>query len=120
MEYKIVIVGLSQLNRGVEVRENKRPMLSDLRSSGSLEQDADVVLFVHRPEYYIMQDQPRDENSTKFIQWQNDLTKWKNKAMIIIAKARDGKLGDCNFYVNFEKQQFNEIQNETYQGNYGE
>jgi len=115
MEYKIVILGLSQLNRGVEHRDNKRPLLSDLRSSGSIEQDADVVMFIHRPEYYINQNKPKDENSQAYYDWERQLEQFKNKAFILIAKARDGKTGDCEFFANFDKQQFYEvIKNETH------
>jgi replicative DNA helicase len=80
-ELDIPIVALSQLNRGVELRAEKRPQLSDLRESGNIEQDADVVMFTHRPEYY-------DKNANK------------GEGIIIRAKNRNGSLGDSPFYYN--------------------
>lgn len=89
-ELDVPILALSQLNRSVESREGKRPQLSDLRESGAIEQDADLVLFIHRPEYYGITE---DENGNSLI----------GVAEIIVAKHRNGSVGDVQ--LAFKKQQ---------------
>ncbi|WP_423129268.1 replicative DNA helicase [Gaoshiqia sp. Z1-71] len=89
-ELDIPILALSQLNRSVESREGKRPQLSDLRESGAIEQDADLVLFIHRPEYYGITE---DENGNSLL----------GVAEIIVAKHRNGSVGDVQ--LAFKKQQ---------------
>lgn len=91
-ELELPIVVLAQLSRAVEQRENKRPMLSDLRESGSIEQDADAVLFTYRPEYYLEKEQPK-EGTDKFIQWQVEMQEVSNMMEIIVAKQRNGPTG---------------------------
>jgi replicative DNA helicase len=81
---------LSQLSRQVENRDDKRPQLSDLRESGSIEQDSDVVLFVFREEYYLKIRQPR-EGTDDFVTWQTDMEKVHGRAEIIIGKQRHGQ-----------------------------
>lgn len=106
-ELDIPVITLAQLNRGLESRETKAPMLSDLRDSGSIEQDADLIFFIYRPEYHIRQAEPDDKNSQKHIDWELKLKDAIGKAKIILAKNRRGYIGDfdftfdgktCNFY----------------------
>lgn len=87
-ELKVNIIALSQLSRNVESRENKRPMLSDLRESGSIEQDADVVMFTYRHEYYLSREEPDDIG--KRVEWQAKMEECRDKMEIIVAKQRSG------------------------------
>ena len=89
-ELDVPILALSQLSRQVESREDKRPQLSDLRESGSIEQDADVVLFVFREEYYHVMRKPSESNREKFAEWLAESDNVHGKAEIIIAKQRHG------------------------------
>ena len=91
-ELNVPIVALSQLSRQVENRDEKRPQLSDLRESGSIEQDADVVLFVFREEYYLKNQEPR-HGTPEHLNWENDLAAAHGKAEIIISKQRHGPTG---------------------------
>ena len=108
-ELDVPVLALSQLSRAVEQREDKRPNLSDLRESGSIEQDADVVLFIYREEYYLNKKDPeRDARETEEqFNAKNDafvarLQAAENKAEVIIAKQRHGPVGSIN--VHFEKR----------------
>jgi replicative DNA helicase len=93
-ELNVPIVALSQLSRQVESRDDKRPQLSDLRESGSIEQDADVVLFVFREEYYHLMRKPLESSGgEKFAQWQAEGEKVHGKAEVIIGKQRHGPTG---------------------------
>ena len=107
MEFNIVIIALSQLSRAVESRDDKRPMLSDLRESGSIEQDASVVIFTFRPEYYLERQKPDDV--TKLRQWESEMQRLKSVAYAIVAKVRDGKCGDAKLHFEGEFQRFTEI-----------
>jgi len=99
-ELDVPVIALSQLSRAVEQREDKRPQLADLRESGSIEQDADVVMFIYRDEYYLMREEPKrrdNETSEHFNQRHDD---WKQrceqnygKAEVIVAKQRHGPVG---------------------------
>jgi replicative DNA helicase len=99
-ELNVPILALSQLSRAVEQREDKRPILADLRESGSIEQDADVVMFVYREEYYLDKSEPtqrENENhdgfSERFLRWQDRRNLAEGKAEIIISKQRHGPTG---------------------------
>ncbi len=91
-ELNIPIIALSQLSRQVENRTDKRPQLSDLRESGSIEQDADIVLFVYREEYYLKNEEPK-ESTAEYNKWQEAMEQAKGKAEVIIAKQRHGPTG---------------------------
>jgi replicative DNA helicase len=91
-ELNIPIVALSQLSRQVENRDDKRPQLSDLRESGSIEQDADVVMFVYREEYYLRNREPR-VGSEEHFKWQAEMEAVHGKAEVIIGKQRHGPTG---------------------------
>jgi replicative DNA helicase len=92
-ELNIPILALSQLSRQVEAREDKRPQLSDLRESGSIEQDADVVIFVFREEYYHQMRKPMESNREKFAEWLAEGERVQGKAELIIGKQRHGPTG---------------------------
>ena len=108
-ELDVPVLALSQLSRAVELREDKRPNLADLRESGSIEQDADVVMFVYREEYYLNKREPErkvneseDSYNIRHDEWLSRLQSAENKAEIIIAKQRHGPTGSVQ--VHFEKQ----------------
>lgn len=112
-ELDIAIVLLSQLSREVEKRENKRPILSDLRDSGAIEQDADVIIFPYRAEYYLERDKPEqavNESDIKFndrmADWEFQKAKLKGKAEFIVAKNRQGKEGTAYMKFDGERQRF--------------
>jgi hypothetical protein len=88
-------MALSQLSRQVENRDDKRPQLSDLRESGSIEQDADVVMFVFREEYYLSNKEPRP-GTDEYTKWQVEMAAVHGKAEIIIGKQRHGPTGTVN------------------------
>ncbi|MBN8919365.1 MAG: replicative DNA helicase, partial [Rhizobiales bacterium] len=91
-ELAVPVVALSQLSRQVETRDDKRPQLSDLRESGSIEQDADVVMFVFREEYYLKNKEPRPGTEEHF-KWQSEMEAIMGKAEVIIGKQRHGPTG---------------------------
>ena len=92
-ELDIPVIALSQLSRQVEAREDKRPQLSDLRESGSIEQDADVVMFVFREEYYKEREKPGDHDLEAMAKWQEEMENLHGRAEIIIGKQRHGPIG---------------------------
>ncbi len=92
-ELQVPIIALSQLSRQVEQREDKRPQLSDLRESGSIEQDADVVMFVFREEYYVERQKPSEANVEEMLKWQEEMSLVHGKAEVIIGKQRHGPTG---------------------------
>ena len=98
-ELGVPVLALSQLSRAVEQRDDKIPQLSDLRESGSIEQDADVVMFVYREEYYLEKKQPK-LGSIEHAEWQSKMNDINGLAQIIIGKQRHGPIG--NIHVEFE------------------
>ena len=92
-ELDIPVVALSQLSRQVENREEKRPQLSDLRESGSIEQDADVVMFVFREEYYKEREKPGDHDLEAMAKWQEEMERLHGRAEVVIGKQRHGPIG---------------------------
>lgn len=104
-DLNVPVIALSQLSRAVESREDKRPQLADLRDSGSIEQDADVVMFVYREEYYLSRSKP-DESHHKFNEWLESMEKAKGKADVIIAKQRNGAIGNVMMRFDADKARF--------------
>ena len=110
-ELNVPVLALSQLSRAVEQRDDKKPQLADLRESGSIEQDADVVMFVYREEYYLERKEPR-VGSVEHAEWQTKMNDILGLAEIIIGKQRHGPTG--NVKVEFESMytKFKDLQEE--------
>jgi replicative DNA helicase len=102
------IIALSQLSRAVEQRDDKRPQLSDLRESGTIEQDADVVMFIYREEYYEARKEP-EPGSAKHIEWQERMSRIYNQADIIIAKQRHGPVGQIKLFFEGKLTKFGDL-----------
>src|SRR6056297_2186580 len=104
-ELNIPVIALSQLSRQVENREDKRPQLSDLRESGSIEQDADVVMFVFREEYYKEREKPGDHDLEAMAKWQEEMEKLHGRAELVIGKQRHGPIGtvELSFEARFTR-----------------
>ena len=109
-ELSVPVLALSQLSRAVEQRDDKKPQLSDLRESGSIEQDADVVMFVFREAYYLERKEPQPA-TVDHAEWQSKMNDIANRAEIIIGKQRHGPTG--NVFLEFEAMftKFKDIQN---------
>ena len=112
-ELSVPVIALSQLSRAVEQREDKRPMLSDLRESGSIEQDADMVWFIYRADYYheaSRPDMPSEASSAdqveKYRTWEERYLELKNKATLIVAKQRHGSTGNVPLHFQAEITKF--------------
>jgi len=110
-ELAVPIVALSQLSRQVEQRDDKRPQLSDLRESGSIEQDADVVLFVFREEYYIKNKEPKPGTEEHF-KWQTDMDQAHGRAEVIIGKQRHGPTGTVQLAFQADVTRFANLADE--------
>ncbi|HQT87224.1 MAG TPA: replicative DNA helicase [Acidiphilium sp.] len=115
-ELAVPVLALSQLSRAVESREDKRPQLSDLRESGTIEQDADAVMFVYRDEYYLQARMPKQmafEGEDKFQaaldKWQQDMEQVHNKAELILAKQRHGPTGKVDLFFEAEFTRFADL-----------
>jgi replicative DNA helicase len=109
-ELSVPVLALSQLSRAVEQRDDKKPQLSDLRESGSIEQDADVVMFVYREAYYLERKEPRPA-TVEHAEWQAKMSEVSNLAEIMISKQRHGPTG--NIMLEFEAMftKFKDLQN---------
>ena len=109
-ELSVPVLALSQLSRAVEQRDNNKPQLADLRESGSIEQDADVVMFVFREAYYLERKEPRP-GTVEYAEWQAKMGEVSNMAEIIVGKQRHGPTG--NVFLEFEAMftKFKDIQN---------
>jgi replicative DNA helicase len=107
-ELNVPVLALSQLSRAVEQREDKKPQLSDLRESGSIEQDADVVMFVFREEYYKARKEPA-EGSLEHDKWQMEMEKIYNRAELIIAKQRHGPIGTIRLFFDGRLTRFGNL-----------
>ena len=115
-EMSVPVLACAQLSRAVEQREDKRPQLSDLRESGSIEQDADVVMFIYRDEYYLQQRAPKQiayDNDDKFQtaveKWQRDMEAVHNKAELLIEKNRHGATGKIDLFFEGEFMRFADL-----------
>jgi replicative DNA helicase len=110
-ELNVPIMALSQLSRQVESRDDKRPQLSDLRESGSIEQDADVVMFVYREEYYLKNREPRP-GSEEHLAWMSEMERAHGKAEVIIGKQRHGPTGTVELAFEGEFTRFSDLADE--------
>ena len=107
-ELSVPIIALSQLSRQVENREDKKPQLSDLRESGSIEQDADMVMFIYRESYYLGRAEPR-ENTEEHFKWQEQMDQVRGMAEIIIGKQRHGPIGTVKVAFNEDLTKFGNL-----------
>ncbi len=107
-ELSIPVIALAQLSRQVENRDDKKPQLSDLRESGSIEQDADMVMFIYRESYYLSRLEPR-EGTTEHLNWQEEMDKVRGQADIIIGKQRHGPIGNVKLSYNEDITKFGNL-----------
>lgn len=112
-ELNVPVIALSQLSRAVEQRDDKHPQLSDLRESGSIEQDADVVMFVYREEYYLARKKPTGSDD-KVAEWERSLSKVANIAEVIIAKQRHGPIGTISLHFEGRLTKFSDLADSNY------
>jgi replicative DNA helicase len=120
-ELKVPVIALSQLNRGLEQRDDKRPLMSDLRESGSIEQDADIVMFVFRENYYIHNAEPKkntgeadDKFKARFEEWEIRDRETANLGEVIIGKHRHGSTGTVKLFWNGEYARFSNLTRDEY------
>ncbi len=112
-ELAVPIIALSQLSRQVENRDDKRPQLADLRESGSIEQDADVVMFVYREEYYLANREPKP-GTDDHLKWEQALNETRGKAEVIIAKQRHGPTATVPLAFQAEYTRFTDLADDSY------
>ena len=111
-DLQIPVIALSQLSRAVEQREDKKPLLSDLRESGSIEQDADIVMFIYREDYYLIRKQPK-ENTAEHEKWQLEMDRVMNLTELIIAKQRNGPIGNVKLHFDAKTTMFTNYSDKT-------
>jgi len=121
-ELSVPVLALSQLSRSVEQREDKRPMLSDLRESGSIEQDADAVMFIYREEYYLARTQParrpdetEEKHAERYKRWQTHFDEVAGVAELSIAKQRHGPIGTVRLQFSAEATKFSNLAGDRYE-----
>jgi len=107
-ELNVPIIALSQLSRQVEQRDDKRPQLSDLRESGSIEQDADAVMFVYRESYYLSRSEPK-EGTAEHMEWQAEMAIKEHEAEVIIGKQRHGPIGTVKLAFDADTTRFGNL-----------
>ena len=112
-ELNVPVLALSQLSRQVESRDDKRPQLSDLRESGSIEQDADVVLFLFREEYYLKNKEPRPGTEEHF-KWQSEMDAVMGKAEVIVSKQRHGPTGTIALQFEASVTRFSDLAEDSH------
>ena len=112
-ELDVPVIALSQLSRAVEQREDKRPQLSDLRESGSIEQDADIVLFIYREDYYLAARQPADDHP-EIDKWREEMARVYGLAEVIVAKQRHGSTGKVRLKFDSRITKFSDVVDEGY------
>ena len=110
-ELAVPVIACAQLSRQVEQRDDKRPQLSDLRESGSIEQDADVVMFVFRESYYLSRGEPR-EGTPEHLTWQEEMDRVAHLAEVIIGKQRHGPIGTVRMHYNDDLTKFSDLARE--------
>jgi replicative DNA helicase len=108
-ELDVPVIALSQLSRAVEARDDKRPQLADLRESGTIEQDADVVMFVYREEYYEARREPSISDGVKHAEWLDRMSKIYNLAEVIFAKQRHGPIGTVRLFFDGRYTKFTDL-----------
>ena len=116
-ELNIPIIALSQLSRQVEQREDKKPQLSDLRESGSIEQDSDVVMFIYREEYYLEKNAP-SPGTAEFIEWQQKMDEIHGQADLLIMKQRHGPTGNIKLSFDAKYTRFGNFISKDHTNNY--
>jgi replicative DNA helicase len=112
-ELDVPVIGLSQLSRQVEQREDKRPQLSDLRESGSIEQDADIVLFIYREDYYLAAKQPADDHPDVGA-WREEMERAYGKAEVNVANQRHGSTGKIRLRFDSRITKFSDPADDNY------
>lgn len=112
----VPVIALSQLSRQVESRDDKRPQLSDLRESGSIEQDADMVMFIYREEYYVGQAEPDPKDAGAYNDWRVKMDECRGHADLIIGKQRHGPTGTVRLAFNSDLTTFSDLAQASYGG----